>query len=184
VAAQNQRARVYLDAVPDHAQIYRWLKALDQAYSPAYFGIQNAGGILFAIRQMPGLQQEQLVTLKSADDPASVRVLVDPNRIDSSGATAIQFYVPSLDGKLVAVCLAEGGSEAGTVHVYDVATGQPLPDVVPRVNFPTAGGSLAWNANASGFYYTRANARRKMSTSTRKSTFTSWTPRRKRIVTC
>ena len=30
-----------------------------------------------------------------------------------------------------------------------------LSDVVPRVNFATAGGSLEWKADSSGFYYTR-----------------------------
>jgi prolyl oligopeptidase len=41
------------------------------------------------------------------------------------------------------------------VHVYDVATGRTLADVIPRVNGGTAGGSLAWNGDGSGFYYTR-----------------------------
>src|ERR1700693_5922185 len=61
----------------------------------------------------------------------------------------------SLDGKLVAVSLSEGGSESGTVRVFDAATGKPLPDVIPRVNGGTAGGSLAWNGDATGFFYTR-----------------------------
>jgi prolyl oligopeptidase len=33
-----------------------------------------------------------------------------------------------------------------------VATGSTLPDVIPRVNGGTAGGSLAWNADGSGFF--------------------------------
>ena len=34
-------------------------------------------------------------------------------------------------------------------------SGQPLPDVVHRVNYGTAGGSLAWDGTGEGFYYTR-----------------------------
>ena len=30
----------------------------------------------------------------------------------------------------------------GTVHLFDVATGQKLAEVIPRVNFPTAGGDV------------------------------------------
>jgi len=63
--------------------------------------------------------------------------------------------VPSLDGRFVAVSLSEQGSEEGRLHVVDVATGKELGDVIPRVNYPTAGGSVAWNADATGFYYTR-----------------------------
>jgi len=95
------------------------------------------------------------VTLKSADVPASDRAIVDPNQIDAKGGTEIDFYEPSVDGKYVAVSLSKGGSESGDVHVYDVATGRTLADVIPRVNGGTAGGSLAWNGDGSGFYYTR-----------------------------
>jgi prolyl oligopeptidase len=117
--------------------------------------LQAAGGLLFALKWQPGKQQPMLVTLKSPDDPQSEHVILDPSSVDPTGHTSIQFYEPSVDGKEVAVCLAEGGSEAGNVHVYDAVTGKALSDVVPRVNFPTAGGSVAWNADGSGFYYTR-----------------------------
>jgi prolyl oligopeptidase len=67
----------------------------------------------------------------------------------------VDFYVPSLDGKFVAAALSENGSEDSSAHVFEVATGKELSDAVPRVNFATAGGSLEWKADSSGFYYTR-----------------------------
>src|SRR5260370_1917009 len=96
-----------------------------------------------------------LALLKSADEPGSERVILDQNRLDPTGGTAIDFYVASLDAKHVAVSLSKGGSESGDVHVYDVATGKESGAAIPRVNGGTAGGSLAWNADGSGFYYTR-----------------------------
>jgi prolyl oligopeptidase len=93
--------------------------------------------------------------LKSADDTATEQVLIDPGELDKSGATTIDWYVPSLDGQLVAVSLSTGGTESGTVHVYDVLTGKETGDVIPRAHGGTAGGSLAWARDASGFYYTR-----------------------------
>ena len=95
------------------------------------------------------------MTLASAEDAASARVVVDPNAMDPSGSTTIDFYEPSLDGKLVAVSLSKGGSEEGSVSVFEVATGKRFADDVPRVNGATAGGSVAWNGDASGFWYTR-----------------------------
>jgi hypothetical protein len=65
------------------------------------------------------------------------------------------FAVPSVDGRYLAASLSSGGSESGDVHVYETATGQPLPDVIARVNYATAGGGLVWNTDSSGFYYTR-----------------------------
>ena len=73
----------------------------------------------------------------------------------ASGATTIDFYAPSHDGKLVAVSLSKAGSESGDVHVYEVATGQEKFEVIPRVNGGTAGGSLAWDAEDEGFFYSR-----------------------------
>ena len=67
----------------------------------------------------------------------------------------MDFYVPSFGGKYVAAALSENGSEDSTAHIFEVATGKELADVVPRVNFATAGGSIAWKADSSGFYYTR-----------------------------
>src|SRR5437016_3842849 len=69
--------------------------------------------------------------------------------------TAIDWFVPSLDGKHVAVSLSKGGSEDGTLHFYETATGKALPDTIAHVQYPTAGGSAAWNAAGSGIYYTR-----------------------------
>ena len=80
---------------------------------------------------------------------------VDPNEIDKTGGTSIDWFQPSPDGKLVAVSLSHGGSEAGDVFVYDVATGKQVGEVIPRVNTGTAGGDLAWAPDGTGFYYTR-----------------------------
>ena len=87
--------------------------------------------------------------------PASAKVIFDPNASSAKGSIAVDFYVPSLDGKFVAAALSENGSEDSSAHVFEVATGKELSDVVPRVNFATAGGSLEWKADSSGFYYTR-----------------------------
>jgi prolyl oligopeptidase len=116
---------------------------------------------VLALEPHPPKQQAMLVALADPADPASERVVVDPNEMDPASATgkggklAIDFFVASRDGKRVGVSLSQGGSEIGDVHVYDVATGKPLPDVVPRVNGGTAGGSIAWNAEGTGFWYTR-----------------------------
>ncbi len=153
--AQNAYARTVLDALPDREAIGRRVRDLEAFPSPGYFALAERRSALFALKSEPPKQQSFLVTFPPADPPRGERVLVDPNALDPKGGTSIDWYVPSLDGRLVAVSLSEGGSESGTVYVYEAATGKPLSDVVPRVNGGTAGGALAWNSDASGFFYTR-----------------------------
>lgn len=154
-AAQNARSREYLDHLPARPAILQVLKQALSASSAAYYDLQFRGGTLFAMKYQPPQQQPMLVALPSADDPAGARVIFDPNASSAKGSVAVDFYLPSLDGKFVADALSENGSEDSSAHVFEVATGKELSDVVPRVNFATAGGSLEWKADSSGFYYTR-----------------------------
>jgi prolyl oligopeptidase len=152
--AQNQRTRAYLDGLAVREPIRKWLREVANATSVSYYAIRLPRDVFFAMKVQPPKNQPFLITLKSLDDPGSERVILDPNQFNSKH-TAIDFYVPSLDGRYVAVSLSEGGSEEGTVHVYDVATGKETGDVIPRVNKGTGGGSVTWNTDGSGFFYTR-----------------------------
>jgi prolyl oligopeptidase len=152
---QNRHTRAVLDHYPGLSAIRERLRELLTGVTTDYGALRYQGGKLFAMKFQPPKEQAFLVTLASPFDTGSERVVLDPNRIRGKGPVGIDFYVPSPDAKLVAVSLSEGGSEDGTVHVYEVASGKELADVVPRVQYPTAGGSLAWNADGSGFYYTR-----------------------------
>ncbi len=155
VDEENKLTRSILDAYPHRTEIALHLKELYDSESSSYNSLIKRGGVLFAIKNQPPKEQPLLVALPSPDDPAGERVIVDPNVLDPSGSIAIDFYVPSVDGRLVAVSLSKGGSEDGTIHIYETSTGKEIPDMIPHVNYPTAGGSVAWNADNSGLYYTR-----------------------------
>jgi prolyl oligopeptidase len=153
--AQNQRTRAYLDGLAVREPIRKWLREVANATSVSYYAISLPRDVFFAMKVQPPKNQPFLIILKSLDDLGSERVILDPNQLNPKGTTAIDFYVPSLDGRYVAVSLSEGGSEEGTVHIYDVATGKETGDAIPRVNKGTGGGSVAWNSDGSGFFYTR-----------------------------
>lgn len=153
--AQNARTRDYLDALSTRARVNQQLTTLITATSPAYTGLQARGALVFAYYSDPAKQQPMLVTLNAEADPASRKVLLDPNALDAKGLTAMDWFVPSLDGSKVAVSLSKNGSEDGTLHVYDVASGNEIAPPIPAVQYPTAGGSLAWSKDGKGFWYTR-----------------------------
>ena len=155
-AAQNARTRAVLDRLPGRSAIRKRVTQLLSWESPAYYALEERAGLLFALKQQPPRQQPMLVLLRTAQDTKGERVLLDPGVLDPTGHTAIDWFIPSPDGKRVAVSLSKGGTESGDVHVYDVASGRPLTgEVVPRVNGGTAGGSLAWTGDGKGFFYTR-----------------------------
>ncbi len=151
---QNERTRKYLDALPGRPELEKRLTELLSDRAPTWFNVIDRHGVLFAMKQQPPKAQPLLVVLKSLDRLEGERVLLDPLALDPSGATAMDFYVPSLDGRHVAVSLSRKGTERGDAHVFETATGQELAgDTVPAVNTGTAGGSLAWTTD--GFFYTR-----------------------------
>jgi prolyl oligopeptidase len=155
VREENAYTREWLDAYPGRDLLAARVRELLHSGSSGYFDLKCRAGTLFAMKHQPPRQQPFLIVVNSLDDPDSQRVAVDPNVIDPSGGTTIDFYEPSLDGRYVAVSLSKDGTEDGTVRVYNVANGQALPDAIPRVNGGTAGGSVAWTANGKGLYYTR-----------------------------
>jgi len=152
--AQLKVTRGVLDALPSLPPLKARLKDLYGTAPVRYYEFFQRGAF-FAMKRQPPKNQPFLVVMKSAGDVVSERVLLDPNTLDAKGTTAIDWYFPSLDGKYVAVCLSEKGSEDGSVHVIDTAIGKRLADIVPRAQYPTGGGSLAWDEKGTGFYYTR-----------------------------
>ena len=153
--AQNGRARDYLGKLPHHADIAARMKELIGVIPPQWYGVTERGGKIFALEFQPPKNQPFLVQIGDPADAASAKTILDPNVVDAKGTTAIDFFVPSLDGKYVAVSMSHNGSEEGDVHVLETATGKEVFETVPRVNGGTAGGSLAWNADGTGFFYSR-----------------------------
>jgi prolyl oligopeptidase len=157
-ATQNARARECLDHTEARPLIEARLRELFSRTSPDYYALQWGGGWLFYLEFKPPAQQPVLKVLKTftgTNDPSRAELVLDPNKLNNDGSASIDWFVPSPDGKLVAVSLSEKGTENGTLYFFETATGRKLPDVVPGVNGATAGGSAAWNAEGTGIFYTR-----------------------------
>jgi prolyl oligopeptidase len=153
--AQAAAARSYLDGLPNAKEIREQVKAITLARSPTWSDMVERRGAFFSRKSDPAKQQPVLVWMGSAEDPSKERVLLDPSVLDPSGKTTIDWFVPSPDGRKIAVSLSKGGTESGDAHVFDVATMKPIGEPIQRVHGGTAGGSLAWNGDGSGFWYTR-----------------------------
>jgi prolyl oligopeptidase len=152
---QDEAARKYLDGIPGEDLLARRLREILSARTVRWSRPRQAGGCLFVVKTEPPRQQPFLVVASGPDSLENERTVVDPNRLDPEGHTAIDWYRPSPDGKLVAVSLSRLGTEAGDLHLIEVATGQERFEVIPRVQNGTAGGDACWAGDGRGVFYTR-----------------------------
>jgi prolyl oligopeptidase len=147
VAAENRVTMRYLAAIPQRAQIRRRLTELwDFAQ---YTSPMKEGGRYYYLKN-DGLQnQSVLYGLDTLD--ARPRVILDPNRWSTDGTIALGGLGFSDDGRWLAYCRAEAGSDWSTWYVQEIATGRQLSDELHWTKFSWA----SWSKDGQGFYYSR-----------------------------
>ena len=116
------------------------------------------GGRFFYLQLDRTVQQQSVLMTSTTlgtpgSAPADARVLLDPAMLDPTGHTSIDWYMPSLDGGLVAVGLAVGGSERAALTVFDTATGKQVGAAFVPMGFPGKRRSVAWLPGNKGFIY-------------------------------
>jgi prolyl oligopeptidase len=154
-ADQNKVARGFLDSLPNRDDIARRVDSVMSADTVSYYSGQRIGDKAWFMKYAPPRQQPYLVEIDPDGNPASERIVFDPATADESDSTSVEWFHVSPNARLVAIALTVAGAEVANLHIFDLATGKQVDEIVPRVNGPTAGGDLAWDADSAGFYYTR-----------------------------
>ena len=113
VEQQATFARRTLDAAPARKQIEARVRQVMRDFSSSYLFLQKRAGLWFALKLDPRKNQPVLVTLTRLDGKRKERILLDPNRLDPSGRTAIDFYEATENGGQLAVSLSRLGTESG-----------------------------------------------------------------------
>ena len=148
--AQNGRTRAVLDALPGRDALHRRLTELLSVRVVG--GARVAGDRLFTIERGDGLDQAALFVRDALGGPdASSRLLVDPQALLGEETAALDWYHPTVDGRLVAFGCSTGGDERSTLRIIDVGTGELLADEIPH----TRAASVAWLPSGEAFAYTR-----------------------------
>jgi prolyl oligopeptidase len=94
-----------------------------------------------------------LVVEPDPDAPGAVRerVLVDPAVIDPTGATTLDAWQPSKEGRLLAYQLSSGGTEESALRVLDVESGEVVDGPIDRTRYSP----VAWLPGGEAFCYVR-----------------------------
>ena len=144
---QNALTESYLAAFPGRARIRA---RLDTLLAIGAISVPTPAHGRYFYQRRDGRQNQPVLYVRDGVGGVD-RVAVDPNVLDAAGTTALDWYYPSDDGRLLAYGLSENGSEQSVLHVLDLESGQTLPERIPR----TRAADLAWLPDGSGFYYTR-----------------------------
>ena len=147
VEQQMAYTQKLLGQVPGRDKIKQRLTEL---LSIGTIGVPQYGGESYFHTRRKGLENNPVLYVRKGVEGAD-RELVNVNKLAADGTTALEWWYPSEDGKLLAYGISESGSEVATLQVLEVETGKHLAD-----KFQTGRGtSLEWLPDASGFYYSR-----------------------------
>ncbi|MGQ0800680.1 MAG: prolyl oligopeptidase family serine peptidase [Pseudomarimonas sp.] len=151
VKAQADYSRGMLDAIPARAEVLADLERLEKVTSARLQDVVLMQGERLLIRRQEAGMQTGRLYLREGWDGAD-RLLLDPEdwKKRTGNPHAINYAVPSPDGRLAVVGLSESGSELATALVIDLATGKPVEAPIARVRF-----GVSWLPDSSGFLYNR-----------------------------
>jgi len=146
VARQNKVTDAYLGTLPQRAWFAERIRSL---LDYERFGIPvKAGGHYFYTRNTGLLNQAQLYVRRGLR--GKPRLLIDPNTWAKDGATALDEWKPSDDGRYLLYSVQDGGTDWRILRVLDVRTGKVRDDEIRWAKFT----ELAW-VGSEGFFYSR-----------------------------
>jgi prolyl oligopeptidase len=143
---QNDYTRSILDDLPWRGELESRLGQLMQVGSVSAPVMR---GTHYFYTQRTGDQNQPVLLVRNGPD-GEPRTLLDVNTLDAKGLYALDWFVPSPDGRVVAFGLSYAGDEMTVLRLMDTATGQWLSDeITGKINF---GG---WSPTGDGFLYGR-----------------------------
>ena len=144
---QNAVTEAYLAAAPGRDGIGR---RLEELLAIGVLSVPTPKRNRYFYLRRDGRQNQPVLYWREGVN-GSDRVAVDPNALNEGGTTALDWYYPSEDGRLLAYGLSDNGNEESVLHLLELDAGRQLPDRIPRMR----AASVAWLPDGTGFYYTR-----------------------------
>jgi prolyl oligopeptidase len=150
--AQADYTHGLLARIPGRAALLARIHGLANA-DASRTGFVKRGQRYFYELEEPGAQQPKLYYRDGLSGTEHLLVDPDAKGVGSGTHYALDYYVPSWDGKRLAYGLSAGGSEISVLHVMEVDSGRTLPEAISR----TDGDVISWSPDNSSFFYFRFN---------------------------
>ncbi len=146
VKAQNAVTNDFLANIPYRNAIKeRYTELWNYPKSSSPF---KSGGLWFMYKN-DGLQNQSVLYRLGNYDDEEGEIFIDPNQLSDGGTVSMTNFSVSDDGKYAVYGLSTGGSDWKEFRMIDIASNEPMEDVIKWVKFSGA----AWQGD--GFYYSR-----------------------------
>ena len=151
-AEQGAATRAQLDAIPGRAQLLERIRALSGSVATVS-ALAITPKRVFYLKRQP--RRGNVMYVREAIDRPE-RELLDPARLEGAvPRAAIDWFVPSPDGRHVAYGVSPGGNGESVLRVLDADTGRDLGVHIDRARHNR---ELAWHPDGRSFYYARVPA--------------------------
>ena len=148
--AQGAYAAEVLSGIPGREAMTQRVQALSRESGDAVRGVMRMPGErIYYLKRRVADNQFKLLMRTGLNGPE--QVLVDPDLLTKATGTphAINYFIPSWDGKTLAYGMSGGGSEDASLYLMDVASGKQLRAPIPRVHE----GQIHWSPDSQQLTY-------------------------------
>jgi prolyl oligopeptidase len=163
--AHNEHARSQLARIPGRNALLDKIVKYDSSVSDRVALVNRLPGDLYFSERRSATDNQFKLYMRQGLTGTD-KLLVDPEALEKKTGKphAINWYVPSPDGRLVAYGLSAGGSEAAVLHVMETRTGKAVGRPIVRADF----GGVDWSADGKTLLFNRLQAMRKGMPETQK----------------
>ena len=153
--AHSDHARSVLARIPGRKALREALERLDSEAAARVTDVIRLPGDLYFYERR-GAQEDQFKLYMRRSLAGADTLLFDPEALKklTGKPHAINYYLPSPDGKLVAVGVSAAGSEDAAMRVIDTRTRKQRGPEISRVQF----GATAWSPDGRELYFNRTQA--------------------------
>ncbi len=155
--AHSDHAHATLSRIPGRDALLDKMMQYDSAASDRVAQVTRVPGELYFVERRSATENQFKLYLRQGLKGAD-KLLVDPEALEKKTGKphAINWYLPSPDGALVAYGLSAQGSEAAVLHLLDTRSGKPVGQPITRADF----GGVDWSPDGKTLIFNRLRAPR------------------------
>lgn len=150
IDSQLLKTREYLDAYPARKEIKQRITEL---WNYEKYSTPQKKGELYYFLYNNGMKNQPLLYRSATLEihPSMAELVIDPNTFSADGTKALSNYSISPDGRYMAYCISDSGSDWQDIKIMDLNTKQDLAETIKWCKFTP----LPWLPDSSGFLYSR-----------------------------